>query len=787
MKFRIQLVLLTGLIFSAGISSGQPIRQVLRGKIVDGIRLSGIPLANVILSGENQSFGAVSDQQGKFQLDSIPIGRYRLKITHVGYFPYVQENVLLEGGKDLNFEIEMKPAALQLENVEILDQNNFNSLSPSLSSLSFNMEMSDLIPATFYDPARIVTSYPGIAVQNDQSNNISIRGNSPNELVWRIDGLNFVNPNHLTNAGTFSDRPSVSGGGVSIFSAQLIRRSRILTGAFPANFGNALSGVFDIRLREGNQKKGAYSLQAGLLGLEASAEGPFSSDRSSTFLINYRYSTVGLLSKLGVDLGDESLDFQDLSFNLSFDLGKGGSLTVFGIGGLSNERFNATLDSSLWESIEDRIDTRFDSNMGGMGITHRVSLGNRSSWSNRVAFSYISSIRKGIYRDDDYTPVSNEYDRFDQGLLSINSEIRTDWNNFLFTGGVYADRLQFNLLSQAPEIPSGEAELLMEGIGAYWMIQPYLMIEKQISNKWLLHAGLNGLYHSLQGRSGLGPRLGLSFYLDEYRSFKIQYGLVSKTQIPQAYYVVNAESGDHPNKDLDFTWSHQWVAGYEQQINQHTLLRVEGYIQKHFNVPVSPDPENPYSIVNAQDAFISQLLVNEGTALNRGIELTIDRNFYRNYYLLLNGTWYQSTYRAVDGIKRNTRFNGQYGMNFTTGKEFIIDRGSYQRVIGINLRMLFHGGPWQTPIDEMLSRENQKPVYLQDEAFTRKLSDYFRIDLGIYFKKHRNNYTRSIILGVQNATNRQNIAYQYFDTELNRINTKYQLGIIPTINYRVEF
>jgi len=787
MKFSIQMLLFSVFILPGGVSIGQHIKQDLKGRIVDGISLSGIPLANVRLNNPDHSYGTVSGEQGEFQLDSIPLGRYRLTITHVGYFSYVQENVALEGGKDLSLQIEMKPAALQLENVEILDRDDDIALTPSLSTLHFNMEMSDLIPATFYDPARIVTSYPGIAIQNDQSNNISIRGNSPNELVWRIEGLNFVNPNHLTNAGTFSDRPSVSGGGVSILSAQLIRRSRILTGAFPANYGNALSGVFDIRLREGSHDLPAYSVQAGLLGLEASAEGPLSRQENHSYLVNYRYSTVGLLSKMGVDLGDESLDFQDLSFHFHFDLDQGGVLTVFGIGGLSDERFEATLDSTSWEALEDRIDTRFDSNMGGMGIIHQVSLGKKSSWSNKVAYSYISSIRKGIYRADDYTPNPNAYDRFEQGLLSLNSEVRMEWNNYLFTGGVFADRLNFNLLSRAPETPGGTAELRMQGNGAYWMLQPYLMMEKPVTRKWIIHAGLNGLYHSLRGKSSLGPRLGLSYFPDDKCSIKIQYGLASKTQIPQAYYVVDPESGRYPNMDLGLTWSHQWVAGYEQQIREHIHLKIEGYIQKHFKVPVSPDPEKPYSIVNAQDAFINQVLVNGGSALNRGIELTVDRNFFRNYYLLLNGTYYQSTYKAMDGIKRNTRFNGQYGMNLTAGKEFIREKGSYRKVTGINFRILFHGGPWETPIDESLSQENHRPVYKMDQAFTRKLEDYFRIDIGLYFKKHRENYTRSIILGIQNATNRKNIAYQYFDPELNRINSQYQLGIIPSVNYRVEF
>ncbi|MBR9999287.1 MAG: TonB-dependent receptor [Cyclobacteriaceae bacterium] len=787
MRTDIRKILATVILFLSHFAVAQEITQSVQGVVVDAISFSGIGLANVQLSNELNSFGTVTDGDGQFRLDNISLGRYTLKITHVGYYSSVQEDMLLKGAKELNLQVELKPAATQLENIEIVDRNVFNSLSPVLSSVDFNMEMSDRIPATFYDPARIITSFPGIAIQNDQSNNISVRGNSPNELLWRIEGLNFVNPNHLTNAGTFSDRHSVSGGGVSILSAQLIRRSRLLTGAFPANYGNALSGVFDIHMREGNREQNEFTLQAGLLGVEAAAEGPFSKRSAHSFLVNYRYSTIGLLSSLGVELGDESLDFQDLSFKMNFDLGSLGNLSVFGIGGLSNERFDATLDSVTWEANEDRINTIFDSDMGGVGIIHQVSLGARSSWSNRVSYSYISSIRKGDYVTDAYEAVPAGYDRFDQGLFSYNSEIRTDINQCLFTIGIFLDRQNFNLLSQADDVASGNFQTLMDGNGDYWLPQPYLMVEKAISEKWIVNAGINGLYHSLRGKFNLGPRVGISYYPDNIRSLKFQYGLANKSQIPQAYFVVDPGNGGNPNKDLAFTNSHQWVLGYEQRAGNNTLIRLEGYIQEHFNVPVSPDPENPYSIVNARDAFINEDLVNEGTAVNKGIEFSLDRKFRRNYYVLVNATLYQSTYRAIDDFKRNTRFNGQYGLNITTGKEFIKDKSDHQRVIGFNIRSLYHGGPWETPIDESRSQETRTPVYRNDEAFSRKLMDYFRIDIGLYFKKNKKDYTRSIIIGVQNLTNRANIAYQYFDVEMNRINTKYQLGIIPSLNYRVEF
>lgn len=767
------------------VSFGQAIVQTVSGTISDEITLQPIQEVSINLDNGKNKYQGISDESGKFIMKNIPVGRYNITFSHLGYRSARLEEILVEAGKEVIINFKLKPAPIMLSGIEL--RAGTDILGSALSSYQFSNELSERIPATFYDPARIVTGYPGIAVQNDEANNVSIRGNTPVNVKWRIQGLDFVNPNHLTNAGTYSDRPSESGGGVSILSAQLLSRSKILTGAFPPQYGNALAGIFDISLREGNREKSEYTLQAGLLGVEGAAEGPFSESKRVSYLINYRYSTIGILSGLGVDLGEESIDFQDLSFNLGFDLGKAGNLTIFGLGGLSTEKFMASRDSSMWQYVEDREDTRFDSDMGGAGVVHQINLGKNSSITTRASYSIINSTRKSDFIDDEYKEKFLGYDAYNSSLISLNSEFKANLNGYLLIAGSYFDLQQFDLNSQMSFRTSDSVLTLMSGNGGYWIHQPYINLQGFIKHNFKYMVGINYLIHSLRNNSCIGPRISISWLPDKKRVIRLQYGLIGATQIPQAYYVYGDDKDPFPNISLGLTKSHQFVLGYDQQLTGQLDMTVETYYQYHYNVPVSLNDENTYSIVNAPDAFIHEIMINGGNARNIGIECILNHSFKNGNFYLMNGTLYNSRYHAQDGVWRNTHFNGQYGLGITGGHEFTKIMNGKNRTIGINGRLVYHGGFWQTPIDREASRIQGEAVYLDREAFTIKLQDYYRLDLGCYFKMYKKNYTRTLLIAIQNVTNHKNIAYQYFDLEQNDIINHYQLGIIPSISYRVEF
>ena len=347
-------------------------------------------------------------------------------VTHVSYFSYIKSEISVTAGQDLYLDIPMIFSATELPPVEITSEGYvpITEFTKPLSAHDLNVEKTNRIAANFNDPARLATSYAGVVSDNDQANNLSIRGNSPNGLVWKLEGLEIVNPNHLTNAGTFSDRLTQTGGGVNILSRQLLGRSQLYTSAWHARHGNALSGVFDINLRPGNKQRRSYTIQTGLLGIDLSTEGPFKEGGSASYLVNYRYSTVGLLSLMGVDLGDEVITFQDLSFNIDIPTRNAGTFTLFGIGGFSSNKFEAERDTAEWEFEKDRFDITYESNMGALGFTHSYPIAGNTSINTAGAISAISSSREAEKLSDNFVASRVEYDMQEQAKYTAQINLK---------------------------------------------------------------------------------------------------------------------------------------------------------------------------------------------------------------------------------------------------------------------------------------------------------------------------------------------------------------------------
>ncbi|MGB3619035.1 MAG: carboxypeptidase-like regulatory domain-containing protein, partial [Catalinimonas sp.] len=394
----------------------QPPTQTLRGRVVDAVSLQPLADVTVALPGTAPALGTTTDSAGTFRLSGVPVGRYRVRLSRVGWETHEVADLLLEAGKEQVLDVRLRERTAVLAAL-VVDARREVAPAP-VSVRSIAVEETRRFPATFQDPARLAALYPGVVAANDQGNALVVRGNSPNGVLWRLEDVDIVNPNHLSNTGTLSDRPTFNGGGVNILSAQLLDNSYFLTGAFPAGYGNALGGVFDMRLRRGNDEHHEFTVQAGLLGIDLAAEGPFSANGKASFLVNYRYSTLGLLGALGVELGDEAIAFQDLSFNVTLPAGRAGTFTLFGMGGTSRNDFEAQRDTTIWEFEKDRFDIRFDSRMGALGATHDVSFGEKTSLRTSLAASAVENERTGARLAGDFSPQPLEYDRDERAIAA---------------------------------------------------------------------------------------------------------------------------------------------------------------------------------------------------------------------------------------------------------------------------------------------------------------------------------------------------------------------------------
>jgi len=777
MQIRYLLFFLFSIAAVAAKAQEPALQQTLRGRVLDADTRQ--PLVGATVALLKTAMGATTDANGLYRFENTPVGRYQLQVSYVGYASQILPEVLIESGKETVLDIELQEQIEEIGAVIVRAERNDVALTcPTVRSLT--VEETLRFPATFYDPARMVMSFAGVVNDNDQANGLAIRGNSPNNMIWRLEGLDIVNPNHTSNAGTFSDRSTQNSGGVIMLSAQLLDATNFYAGPFPAGFGNALSGVMDTRLRRGNSERREFTGQASLIGLDLAAEGPFVRDEAASYLVNYRYSTVGLLSAIGLDLGDETINFQDLSFNFAFPSSKGAQFTIFGIGGQSENIFKTERDSTMWEFQKDRYDIGFESQTGILGTTFTLPVGNSGLWQTAVGFSILDSRRYGDRLDANYETSREEEDLLIQQKLSVHSFYNQKFSaRSRLRAGLLATREQYELRSvQAFD------EVVAAGEGAGWLVQPYVNWQQQW-RRLVLNAGLHASYFTFNETGSLEPRVSLEWKPSGNQSLSVGYGLHSQLQAPQLYFsFVSPEV----NRNLESTKAHHVSLSYRRDLNEATYYRLELYYQNLFDVPVSGVALNSFSALNLTEGFIDTPLRNAGTGENYGAELTVQQRFTRSFYYLANATVYTARYKGSDAVARHARFDGGYAANVTIGKEWErAPRKGKKGTWGANARLVLSGGLRDTPIDVDASAQAGRTIYQTEQAFEVKLRDYFRADLRVYYRRNGENSSSTLALDIQNASNQENVAFSYYDAQQGKVVEKYQLGLIPVLSYRIAF
>ena len=296
--------------FIATLTFAQNNKQNIRGLVLDKLTQSPIQGAAVHISNSNKT--TISDSIGNYTFSELNPGRYDLKVTYSGYKEFYIPNVVVTSGKEIILDIGLEEDFKSLKDVVVKSSNKASSINKmaTVSARTFSMEEVNRYAGGRSDPARLAANFAGVINPDDSRNDIVIRGNSPTGVLWKIDGMNVTNPNHFASIGT-------TGGAVSALNTNLLKSSDFFTSAFPAEYGNANAGVFDIGFRNGNNTKKETTLQLGVItGLEATTEGPIKKDNGSSYLVGYRYSLAGIAQSMGINIGTTATpSYQDLSFN----------------------------------------------------------------------------------------------------------------------------------------------------------------------------------------------------------------------------------------------------------------------------------------------------------------------------------------------------------------------------------------------------------------------------------------------------------------------------------------
>jgi hypothetical protein len=773
------ITIFTILLFS-GISVSQVIKQTVSGVVRDKLTQEALPFATVVLLNSDPLIGVSTDIDGTFKLESVPVGRQSLRFSMVGYETYIMNEMLVSSGRETNLTIELDPASTALDEVvvKVRKDKALNTMS-TLSSRQFTVEETQRYAGGLNDPARLASSFAGVATPSVSSNGISVRGNSPNGLLWQIEGVEVPNPNHFANL-------TVAGGGLfTAISNQMMGNSDFHTGAFPAEFGNATSGVFDIRLKTGNTSQREYTLQAGVIGVDFAAEGPFIEGSESSYLMNYRNSTMALLSPLLPD-NTGVLKYQDLAFKTNFPTGKAGTFSLWGIGALDGQQMEAA-DTANWQMHADRDNSATSLYMFAGGLSHTIRLGSRTFLKSSLAAtgSGLSHQEKRLGYDLVERPQSDVNN--DSWRYTIQSDLRHHFGqrHSNHTGFKYSHMGYQIEIDRSRE----ESQVLMPlagDKGQSGLLQLYTQSRIQLTPRLTVNAGLHSQLFLLNDNHSLEPRLGVEYQINPKHSLAMAYGLHSRLEQLPVYFV--KQNNQYPNTNLDLMQSAHYVMSYNVKINDRLRLCVEPYYQQLRRVPVAPD--SYLSTVNfEEELFFNENLVSEGTGRNIGMDLTLERFLDKGFYYLVTASVFDSRYTGADGVERNTRFNRNYVINALAGKEWAVGKNK-NNLLSANVRLNYMGGLRKDPIDQAASRVAREVIYAEtsgDLAFEKQFADEPIVSFTLSYRINKPGHSSVWSLQVLNALGNEEFDTDYYNLQTGRINTRYTGITVPNLSYTIEF
>lgn len=793
----IQKILLCSFVFLLSIASGYAQRyQSLSGKVVD--KESQAPLVGSVVTITDLSpiKGAVTDEQGQFFLDSIPLGKHQVVVAYMGYESATVADVLFTSAKQVVLSISLQETVHEMHEVVVKQQRDHINEMALVSTKTFDVQETERYAGSRSDPARMASNFAGAQGGNDARNDIVIRGNSPQGVLWRMEGLDIPNPNHFSIPGT-------SGGPVSMLNSKTLANSDFFSGAFPAEYGGAIAGVFDLKLRNGNKTQHEFTAQLGLLGTELAAEGPISKKAGSSYLVTYRYSTLQLFESFNFTIGTGSVPkYQDASVKLNFPIGKQGQLSFYALAGKSSidlivSKFTKPEPELYGESDRDQY---FTSNTGisGLQYVHHISPKVYLQASVGLSGNDIYAHHEKVFRDSLFrldslknilgfdfktTMVTTHW------LLHKKIDAKHSWRI-----GLINNTYLVNNVDSSRQYPTTRQDWQHRTNykGNTSLLQAYAQYKWNIAPTWTINGGLHMQYLTHNGSFSFEPRLGARWLASERDVVTAGYGLHSQMQPLYQYFSHLPTSTTLHNEEVGFTRSHHLVLAYERKVNKQTKLRAETYLQYLFDVPVEARVGSSYSALNQGSSFSRDfpgVLQNTGLGYNYGAELTLERKLKGGYYLLLTGSLFDSKAKANDGIWRNTDFNTNYAANILVGTERKL--GKYSTLV-IGGKLTTVGGRLYSPVDLQASIAYGDAVLIDSLRNSQRLPAYFRADLKLGARFNGKSLTHEIAFDFVNLFNTKNVLAKTYSADLalqgkEPFFTQYQLGFLPIFYYRVDF
>jgi Carboxypeptidase regulatory-like domain len=786
-----KILILVATYFAALFSTAQNsiYTQTVKGIVIDEQSGNILSNATVMLETAGSAIAAVSDLSGSFRLANVPVGRQSFRISLIGYEDVTISGIEVTSSKEVVLEIKLKERIKKLDEVIITSgrpKNKPLNEAAVVSARQFSVDEAIRYSGSRNDPSRMAQNFAGVSGSNDARNDIIIRGNSPAGVLWRMEGIDIPNPNHYSTLGS-------TGGPVTIINTNNLKNSDFITSAFPAQYGNALAGVFDLRLRNGNSQEYEFLGQVGFNGFEFGAEGPISKKAKSSFLINYRYSLIAAVQPLGVSVGTGAATpyYQDLNFKLRFPTKKAGTFELFGLGGESHIKFSALDEDNLYATNDGSLrDRKFKSLTGVTGLVHTYFFNPSTSGRAIVSVSGVLSDYKEQFIDN----TKPQPTAFDKVNTQVKYSIGYTFNKKInsknqVTAGFIADENRLKL--RQDYIPDGDSVLtrFTDTKTNALLVRTFGNFAHRFNDKLTMNTGVYAQLFTVNDSWSIEPRWNIKYQFKPNQSISFGTGLHSQQQPLEVYfYKTKGSAGEDmlTNKQLDFVKSLHSVLGYDISFSRQLRFKAEVYGQYIYNAAVEKTASS-FSMLNSGADFYfpdKTNLVNNGKGYNYGVEFTVERFLHKGFYYLTTISVFESKYKGSDDVWRKTAFSSGFAANVLGGKEFKISK---KATMGIDTKIAWAGGQRYTPFDKTASNAAGYVVFKENEAYSLKNKDYLRWDLKFSYTRNGKKTTQKWYIDLQNFTNRENVYLRTLNPKTGIVGEINQIGFFPNINYMITF
>lgn len=755
----------------------------IRGAVKNKLSLKPLEYVNVILldANNNQIDGTSTDSCGTFKFPNLKVGRYLIKASMLGYTSVLSDYIIVTSTKTSNLELFLEENSENIDEVTIIASTPRN-YPQNIMSLTggriLSIEETNRFAGNFDDPTRLASSFAGITSGSVNSNAMEIRGNSPQFAQWRMEGIETPNLSH------YADMSGLGGGILTGLSLQTMANSDFYYGAYPAEYSNSLSGIFNMKMRNGNTTDFAHAVQLGIWGFDLSSEGPINKKSGSSYLFNYRYSYSGLADKISGS--DEGLNYQDLAFKINLPTKKLGTFTFWGIGLLDKIIQRPEDDPKQWETSMERQEQKADFQKGAIGMAHTLSWNDNTYLRSNIGITFSGTKAENHIYDNELNRIPVAFATKHETNLQINTFINKRFNAFhtnrtgISYTGIFYD-LNFNI---SPNIGLFyPMECYAYGEGQNNVLYIYSNSLFQLTNKLKMNVGVGTQYIDLNKAWTIEPRLSFkwNFHPKQYLSFG--YGLSGRRERIEYYYTYVPNQKDIDNTRLGMGKTHQLNLTYDWMITNNLNLRIEPYFQYLYNIPVQEN--SSFSIINFNAFILDKQLASTGKGKNYGIDISLEHYLKKGWYWMVNGSLFKSKYMGGDNIWRNSRMDRGFVVKALAGKEWTLGKKG-NKILGVNVKLTYQGGERYSPIDYIESEKNHLIEVDETKAYSLQLPPSFISDLSINYRINKEKVSHEFSFQLLNLNGFKNTYYQY-NILTNQVEKKHSASLVPNIRYKLFF